>query len=416
MSETIKLDFKKAVQQNIDYLKSKGLSLSFDYKEIQKEAHLKTFTIAKIMKLDLLADVQDSLIKSQKEGTSFKKWKKQLKPTLVEKGWYGEKEILNPKTGEIKNIYIGSRRLKTIFETNSRSAYMQGRANNIYSSANEYIQYSSILDSRTRPDHKLLNNIVKHRNDKFWEKNFPPNGWGCRCYVKSLSKKDLERKGLKVDDTDYGIIADKDFAYDTRNLSQVNLQNTYYQKVNQIDKNCIEFNARKIPCPFSDTVKKHYKEDIKKTLPLKKDFEEFITRALDPDIKRSEYIIAGYLTLIPGMTNFLKQKNITPQSDAIVANTGNIRNLKAKESTSKQGKVLSQKEIQSLVEKFQDPDAVYYDGDLLIVFDSFEDDKLNKIVIKIDFKSKKEIYNNIHSGIKLDDLKDLDNYEVIYKK
>ena len=147
--------------------------------------------MAKITKLDLLSDIQNSLIQAQKDGISFKKWKSELKPTLQKKGWWGEKDIINPTTGEVKTIYIGSRRLKTIFETNMRAAHAQGRANNIYSSTNEYIQYSSILDSRTRVDHAAYNGIVKHRDDKFWIENFPPNGWGCRCYIKSLSKKPI---------------------------------------------------------------------------------------------------------------------------------------------------------------------------------------------------------------------------------
>ena len=92
MSAPIKLDFKKAPEQNIDYLKTKGLSLSFDYYELQKEAHNKAFTVAKIMKLDVLADIQNSLIKAMNEGQSFKKWKNELTPLLQQKGWRFDKK------------------------------------------------------------------------------------------------------------------------------------------------------------------------------------------------------------------------------------------------------------------------------------------------------------------------------------
>ncbi len=411
----INLDFKKAPQQNIDFLKSKGLSLSFDYKDLQKEAHQKAFTVAKIMNLDVVSDIQSSLIKAMNEGQSFKKWKNELIPLLQQKGWYGKKDVVNPQTGEVKTTYIGSRRLRTIFETNMRTSYAQGRANNIYGSSNEYIIYSAILDSRTRIDHRALNGIVKHRNDTFWQKHFPPNGWNCRCYVKSISKKELEKRGLKVDTNEYNLV-DSDFAYDLRNLSQVSLQNSYFNKVQDVLKNCIETNARKVPCPFSDIVKKNYRQDIIKTLPTKEDFSKFIDETLDKNIKSNKASITGYLTLVPGVIDFLSKKNITPQSDVILANTANIRNLKAKEEGSKKGKVLTNEEIKALVEKFKDPDAVYWDGDLLIVFDSFDDDKINKVIIKIDFQSKKEIYNNIHSGTKYEILSDLESYEIIYKK
>ncbi len=415
MPKIEKIKFSTAPEKTIQYLKDKKLELSFDYKEVQKEAHQKAFTVAKVVKLDLLADIQNSLVQSMKDGKSFDKWKKELIPTLVQKGWYGKQEIVNPITGEVKEIDIGSRRLRTIFDTNTRAAYFQGRANNIYNSPNEYLQYKSLLEGNRRILHKKMHNTVKHRNDPFWKTNFPSNGFGCQCDVISLSKKDLERRGLKVDTNYYGVIADEDFAYDTRNLSQVAIQNSYYNKVQNILKDCLETNARKVPCPFSDTVKENYKQDIIKTLPTNEEFSKFVDNALKID--RNNVAIAGYLTLVPSVIDFLSAKNITPQSDVILANTGNIRNLQAKKDTSKVNKVLAIEEIKALVEKFQDPDAVYYDGDLLIIFDSFTDDKLNKIVIRLDFPAKKEIYNNIKSGTKInkDDLKAM-QYEVIYEK
>ena len=415
MPKIEKIKFSAAPEKTIQYLKDKKLELSFDYKDLQKEAHQKAFTVAKVTKLDLLADIQNSLVQSMKDGKSFDKWKKELIPTLVQKGWYGKQEVVNPTTGEVKEIDIGSRRLRTIFDTNTRAAYHQGRANNIYNGPNEYIQYKSLLEGNRRILHKQMHNIVKHRDDPFWKTNFPANGFECKCDYLSLSKKDLERRGLKVDTNDYGVIADEDFAYDTRNLSQVAIQNSYYNKVQDIIKDCLETNARKVPCPFSDTVKKNYKQDIIKTLPTNEEFSKFVDDTLKID--RNNIAIAGYLTLVPSVIDFLSTKNITPQSDVILANTGNIRNLQAKKDTSKVNKVLAVEEIKALVEKFQDPDAVYYDGDLLIVFDSFIDDKLNKIVIRLDFPAKKEIYNNIKSGTKInkEDLKAM-QYEVIYEK
>lgn len=409
-----KINFSNAPETTINYLKDKNLELSFDYKDLQKEAHQKAFTIAKVTKLDLLADIQNSIVQSMKEGKSFDKWKKELIPILVQKGWYGKQDVVNPTTGEIKEINIGSRRLRTIFETNTRAAYFQGRANNIYNSPNKYLQYKSLLEGNRRILHKQMHNIIKQKNDPFWEKNFPPNGFNCKCDVVSLSAKDLERRGLKVDTNNYGVIADEEFAYDTRNLSQVAIQNSYYDKVQTLLKDCIETNARKVPCPFSDIVKENYKQDIIKTLPTNEEFSKFVDNAIKID--RNNIAIVGYLSLVPGVIDFLSVKNIEPQSDVILANTANIRNLKAKEEGSKKGKVLSTEEIKALVDKFQDPDAVYWDGNLLIIFDSFTDDRINKVVIKIDFNGKKEIYNNILSGMKFDDLKDLSNYEIIYKK
>jgi SPP1 gp7 family putative phage head morphogenesis protein len=41
--------------------------------------------------------------------------------------------------------------------------------------------YITAGDSRVRPPHEALNGTVQPINSSFWNTNFPPNGWGCRC-------------------------------------------------------------------------------------------------------------------------------------------------------------------------------------------------------------------------------------------
>ncbi len=45
---------------------------------------------------------------------------------------------------------------------------------------------------------KGFNGLVLRGDDPWWETHYPPNGWGCSCYVETLSQADLDRKGLKV--------------------------------------------------------------------------------------------------------------------------------------------------------------------------------------------------------------------------
>jgi hypothetical protein len=51
------------------------------------------------------------------------------------------------------------------------------------------------------------------RDDPFWQTNYPPNGWGCRCRVRPYSEAALKKRGLKVIKNPKSI-ADKDWAYD----------------------------------------------------------------------------------------------------------------------------------------------------------------------------------------------------------
>lgn len=61
-----------------------------------------------------------------------------------------------------------------------------------------YWMYTSVIDQRTNRIHSALNNIVLHYTDSFWLNFFPPNDFGCRCMVRSLSERELKRKNVDV--------------------------------------------------------------------------------------------------------------------------------------------------------------------------------------------------------------------------
>ncbi|MBR4804531.1 MAG: minor capsid protein [Bacteroidales bacterium] len=60
---------------------------------------------------------------------------------------------------------------------------------NEYSSRKDimpYLQYTAVMDGNTREEHAALNGVVKRIDDPFWDKYYPPNGWGCRCEAVQL--------------------------------------------------------------------------------------------------------------------------------------------------------------------------------------------------------------------------------------
>lgn len=215
----LEFDFKEEPKVNMEFLKQKIPTTTFNYDELMHEAHLRAFSIAKMMQLDLLKDMQDSLLKAQKEGMSFESWKKEIKPNLAKKGWLGKTEVIDKTTGEIKIINVNNRRLKNIYNTNMRSANAQGRAKEQYARKGKvYLRYVAIMDGLTRESHAKLHGTILPREDGFWSSNYPPNDWGCRCYVQSLSQAELKTKGLKVSPKAPEFKAHKDWNYDTRNL------------------------------------------------------------------------------------------------------------------------------------------------------------------------------------------------------
>lgn len=47
----------------------------------------------------------------------------------------------------------------------------------------DWLQYSTVGDSRVRPSHAVLDKHTAPKSDLFWKTNYPPNGWSCRCVV-----------------------------------------------------------------------------------------------------------------------------------------------------------------------------------------------------------------------------------------
>jgi len=198
----VNLDFKQTPQEIIDYLQNKSLTLTYNYDELLKQAHHKAFSVAKVTRMDLLNDIHNSLVDALKNSKNFQAWKKDIIPTLQKKGWWGTQDITNPKTGEIKQVVIGSRRLKTIYDTNMRVAYQKYRYEQMMSlPLSVYFMYRSALLENTRESHRQKHGLVLHKDHPFWQKNYPPNDYNCKCTVTAHSKKDLANKRITpIDD------------------------------------------------------------------------------------------------------------------------------------------------------------------------------------------------------------------------
>ncbi len=245
----------------IAYMEGKGLNITYDYDEMMHEAHHRSFTVAKITRTDLLHDMHKAVGEAIKEGVPFETFKKNIKPTLVKKGWYGMQSITNPKTGETKEVYIGSKRLKNILYTNRHVAYTTGRYKQQAGFKTAlYLQYQALHHGNRRADHQSKNGVIKHRDDSWWSINYPPNGWGCKCFTTAHSKKELDRKGLKVNNEKLENIAHKDWAYHVGKTD--NTLKTYKQKVDDLQKPCKENNAVGKNChkKFATAVKKDFKQ------------------------------------------------------------------------------------------------------------------------------------------------------------
>ncbi len=157
--------------------------------EFMGPIHARAFTIAGATKADLVGDMHSAISDALKTGKTITNFRKEFDAIVQKHGW----------------SYKGSRgwRTQMIYNTNMRTARMAGRWQQIERSRNRrpYIQYVVVDDTRLRPAHRAWKAVILPVDDKFWDTHYPPNGWGCRCTVKTLSQRDMDRKGLTVSES-----------------------------------------------------------------------------------------------------------------------------------------------------------------------------------------------------------------------
>lgn len=172
-------------KEALDYFRAKALKVGFDWFDVWKEEHNAAFTVAKVMERDILETVRQSVEDALDQGTTFNEWKKGIEAVLDQSGW--------------TNYNGGAKlhRLRTIYDTNQRTARAAGQYNRIQRTKQlrPYLMYRLGPSRVHREDHAAHNGLVLPADDIFWQAAFPPNGFGCRCWVRQISRRQTEQLG-----------------------------------------------------------------------------------------------------------------------------------------------------------------------------------------------------------------------------
>jgi len=192
-------------EQALEWFRAKGYVISWDWRDTWQIEHSQAFTVAKVMRRDILADIRTAIDEALANGTTLAQFKRDLIPLLQSKGWWGRKEEVDPVTGEVKEVQLGSpRRLKIIYDTNLRQAHSAGRWQTIQrlKVARPYLRYihrhGKTPSPGSRPQHQKWHDVVMLVDDPNWDSIMPMNGWYCHCKVQQLNERDLKRHGLSV--------------------------------------------------------------------------------------------------------------------------------------------------------------------------------------------------------------------------
>ncbi len=196
----IKALFNSPPEAIINQFRKKGYAISWNWQEVWQEANAHAFTVAKATDMEVLKDIREAVEEALTNGTGFRQFQKNLEPKLKAKGWWGKQEVVDPQTGEITEVQLGSpHRLKTIYRTNLSVSYSAGRYKAQIASADRrpWWIYRTAGDGNVRDSHDKLRNTVLRYDDPFWETHYPPNDWGCRCGVDSATDRDLQDRNLR---------------------------------------------------------------------------------------------------------------------------------------------------------------------------------------------------------------------------
>ena len=154
-----------------------------EYDRILRAARGKGLTIDRVSKLRLVQMVLDSLAHALERGEGLDTWRRQL----------GD---------DVRNAWgAGSAfRLETIFRTNIQTALNRGRYAQMTHPAVKRLRpfwmYDAVLDSRTSPICTERDQTVLQAEDPFWQSNYPPLHHRCRSAVRTLTRRQAERKGI----------------------------------------------------------------------------------------------------------------------------------------------------------------------------------------------------------------------------
>lgn len=247
----------------LKYARSRNVVLPDEFYLLDLKTRHYSATVSRLASIDQIKTVLEMVNKSTEDGSTFDEFKKRIADEGIE---------------------LSDHHLANIYRTNMQMAYAHGRwtQQQANKESRPYLMYVAINDSRVRPTHLKLNNIIRHIDDPFWTLYYPPWDFMCRCHVIALTKKQAEK---------YGITSDEDLPEVARNLGWSFNPATWGSNLNEVLDQKIADNL--LDLPYSSEIL-----DIKKTALLEQDVEKAIVDAFKPLEQSNRKILDDFLDTV----------------------------------------------------------------------------------------------------------------------
>lgn len=179
--------FKLAFPEQVAFFRGKlgNLIPTESWLDVQKSGHDTGFMVSGAMKADLLADFAGAVDRAISEGTGIEAFRRDFDKTVEKHGWSYRGEY--------------NWRTRTIYRTNMASSYAAGRLVQLQAGEFPYWMYRhNDSVARPRPEHVSWDGLTLPANDPWWGIHYPPNDFGCQCYVVGVSRSTAERMGGRI--------------------------------------------------------------------------------------------------------------------------------------------------------------------------------------------------------------------------
>jgi hypothetical protein len=187
--------FRRPFAEQVAFFRGKlgNLVPTARWDDLRRSAHDRGFMVAGAAKADLLSDLAAAVDRAVSEGKSIGAFRDDFRAIVERNGWQGW-------TGE--GTAAGEAwRTRVIYQTNCSTSYAAGRLAQLREGGFELWIYKHADGVKNpRPQHLAWNGLTLPRDHPFWIEHYPPNGWGCGCYVVGArSKAGAARLGGDVD-------------------------------------------------------------------------------------------------------------------------------------------------------------------------------------------------------------------------
>ena len=176
-------------QEAVDYFGDKVPVTAKEFYQLADEYQSLAFTVSGYTSIQVLNKFRDELLQAIKDGETMLTFKDRMNEFLEAKGYKG-----------ITNFQADN-----IFRTNTQTAYQVGHYRQMteptVKKLRPYWIYDAVNDTHTRPSHLAMDGRVFPADSPVWDTWYPPNGFRCRCTVRTLSKRQVEQQGLQVEET-----------------------------------------------------------------------------------------------------------------------------------------------------------------------------------------------------------------------